>query len=91
MADEEKDADLDEPRADPKKPFYITAWLNLDGNLDISSEGKDPLSFETAFESAREQIDDHGDDAIYIIECRAIRRLTRGKIRIETVKTKSTR
>jgi hypothetical protein len=88
---ETKKAQLELDGADPKLPFYITAWLNLDGSLDISSEGKDALSFATAVESAKDQCDSYGDEAIYVIECRAIRKVGRGKIKVTPFKTKSVR
>jgi hypothetical protein len=91
MSDEKKKPDLELSGADPKLPFYITAWLNLDGSLDISSEGKDPLCFDVAIEHAKEQIDDYGDNVLYVIECRVVRRVTRGKIRVEKFKTKLAR
>lgn len=91
MSDENKKATLELSAADPKAPFYITAWLNLDGSHHISSEGKDTLAYEAALESAKEQIEAYGDDALYIIECRAIRKVSRGKIRVTPIKTRPKR
>lgn len=91
MTDETKKAQLELKGADPKLPFYITAWLNLDGSLDISSEGKDPLSLPYAVESAKDQCDSYGDEAIYVIECRVVRKVARGKIKVTPFKTKSSR
>lgn len=91
MTEERKQKPKLELAADPKLPFYITAWLDLDGSIDLASEEKDPLSLREALESAKEQIEEYGDDAIYVIECRAVRRVTKGKIRVEPFKTKATR
>ncbi len=89
--DEKKTPELDLSGADPKLPFYITGCLNPDGSIDISSEGKDPLAFDVAVENAKDMIDNYGDDAIYVIECRAVRKIYRGKVRVEQVKTKAAR
>jgi hypothetical protein len=76
--------------ADPRLPFYITAGLNLDGSLDISSEGKDPLSLDAAIEHAMEFVKEHGDEQ-FVIECRAVKKVIFRRPRVESVKTKACR
>lgn len=87
MADKNK---MDVAGADPSLPFYVTADLFLDGSIDMNSEGKDPLSLETALEYAKESVEEHGG-TIFVIECRAIRKITRRSPRVETIKTKAQR
>lgn len=86
MSDNSK-ADIELDGADPKLPFYIVGNLNLDGSVDISSEGKDPLSLVVAMAHAQEIVEDSGG-TIFVIECRVIRKVSRGRVRIETIKTK---
>lgn len=76
--------------ADPQLPFYITGDLWLDGSVDISNEGKDALSLEAALDLAKEAVCENGG-AMYVIECRVVRKITRRSVRVETIKTKPSR
>jgi hypothetical protein len=87
---DEKEAKVSLSGADPLLPFYITADLWADGSIDISSEGKDPLSIETALDLARKLVEEHGG-TMFIIECRVVRKITRRTARVQTIKTKPSR
>jgi hypothetical protein len=76
--------------ADPKLPFYITGDLFLDGSVDIASEGKDPMSLEYALEHAKGLVEECGG-TMYVIECRVVQKITRGRVRVESIKTKPKR
>lgn len=67
-----------------KKLFYISGDRNFDNSVGISGEGKTPMSLEDAMESVRDLVEDGGGE-MYIIECRVIRRIVRGRVRIETI------
>ena len=71
----------------PGKPFYIIADRNVDGSLDIDGEGKTPMELSVAIDQAKNSVDEHGGIE-FVIECRAIRRVSRGKLRIETIKSR---
>lgn len=65
--------------ADPNKLFYITGDRRpSDGTVDIEGEGKEPLTYKQAVEAAQGYIDEHGQDCVYIIECRVVLVMTRG-------------
>lgn len=85
-----KIAKLSQEGADPALPFYITGDLWPDGSVDINSEGKDPLSLDVALEQAKELVEEHGG-AMFVIECRVVRKITRRTARVQVIKTKSTR
>lgn len=86
----ESKAGIELSGADPRLPFYITGDLNLDGSVDISSEGKDPLSLEAALDHAKMLVEDAGG-TMFVIECRVVRKVTRGRLRIEPVKSAQSR
>lgn len=87
---EPKTAKLALSGADPLLPFYITGDLWPDGSVDINSEGKDPLSLECALDNAKELVEEHGG-AMFVIECRVVRKVTRRSVRVQTIKTKPSR
>lgn len=87
MADEQAPDDGGEFLAMPGKPFYIIADRNCDGSLDIDSEGKTPMELSVALDQAKLSVEEHGGTE-FVIECRAIRRISRGKLRIATIKTR---
>lgn len=91
MSDEKQKPELRMVGADPKLPFYITSTLHTDGSLDVSSEGMDPLSLDAATARAKEMIEEYGDEAIFVVECRVVRKLYRGKVRVEPIKSRATR
>ncbi len=70
----------------PFLPFYIIADGDC-GLVYVEDEGKDPLTFDAAMDVARQRVEDHGG-VQFVVECRCIRRVQRGRLRVETVKQK---
>lgn len=87
---EQKTAKLSLRGADPLFPFYITGDLWPDGSVEIGNEGKDALSLEAALELAKEAVAEHGG-AMYVVECRVVRKITRRSVKVETIKTRPAR
>jgi hypothetical protein len=72
---------------DPSKTFYIWADENPDGTLDIESEVPTPGPFNETLSRIKDIIDDHGG-TMYLIECKCIRKIKRGKISVTPIKNK---
>lgn len=75
-------------KADPNQLFYIVADADLGGLIDLNIEGKDCLPIDEAIELAKERCGNDGHPQ-YVVECRVVRRVSRGKMRVETVQIKA--
>lgn len=67
----------------PGVTFYFTgAGDSDDDTIDVTSCGIDPrLSFDETLDIAWEETADHGG-ATFVIECKVVARVSRGKIRV---------
>lgn len=81
MTDDELDGEF---RPMPNQVFFILADENLNGSLDISSEGKTPMQKTVAVDQAKQQVDNNGGVS-YVVECRTILRVKRGKMQVNKV------
>lgn len=62
--------------------FYIRGDQLPNGSLDIEAEGPEPmLSLADITERVSEMAEDHGGTH-FIVECRVIRKVSRGKVRV---------
>lgn len=71
----------------PGAIFYmpLPAW-NADGTLDPNGEAHEwGEDLQTVIAGACERLTSYEDDTVYIYECRAVRKITRGKIKIQTI------
>jgi len=55
----------------PTDSFYLLANINLDGTLDVSSEGPEPMTLAHARERASEIVGAYGCEQV-IIKCKAV-------------------
>lgn len=74
--------------ADVRKPFYVICPVHLDGSADISSEGLNHYAdMSDAVGDAKDQTEQHGV-AMLVIECHAVRKVTRGPVRVSALKVR---
>ena len=73
--------------APQNKKFYLVVSVNCDGSLDINSEGLTPNNFEDADSFARYVTEENGGDMV-MIECVAIKKYVRGKVRVNDIRPK---
>lgn len=72
----------------PGATYYISLHIgNADGTLDVDMEAPQAsTNFDEALQMAKD-VCETGMDA-YVYECRAIRKVVRGAIRVTVIKTK---
>jgi hypothetical protein len=73
----------------PRKRFWLmVAISNLDGSMEFGSEMPEEYGdVDSAIKAAVDQTEEIGDPCEYFVyECRPVKRVTRGKVKVRDVK-----
>jgi len=76
------DADKTKQGVNPLRPFYIAFDIWLDKTIDADQQvGQPTADLDRAIEEAVASIEENGG-VLYVVECRAVRKIVRGKTRV---------